>query len=368
MPKPKSKAVSYSNHIGRRADKSNGGRSTNIGTVAQLAFCEQHLNHLYTESEVALLSSNINLENTPYNRLYIYRDGELIETDYLPIVDLVKEQYHELFDDAIVDYNERMIKAGNPNKCIRSSYLDAVSKDGRMDMLVNGIIQFAGTDDWRDRDMDDFCKAADVLIDIFRLSINTINHICGNCLRPLFLAIHLDEESPHLHWGAISIAREHDNPDRLAIRISKSASINRETLGALQDMVRSEAERLVYDAFGWCFNEKKKGRNKDLTKDQYIYSQQMKKSREAASNGDDRMIDVPSIGSGAKSTATNNHHDTLATERHEIFVTTTVYYDNDPPPEEKKKKPHLDDVIKDAEKRSSSYKQNNHSNARSHRK
>lgn len=366
MPKPKS--VSYSNHVGRRSDKSNGGRSTNIGTSAQLAHCEQHLNHLYTESEVALLSSNINLENTPYNRLYIYRDGELIKTDYLPIVDLVKEQYHELFDDAIVDYNERMIKAGKTNKCLKSSCFEAVSNNQRMDILVNGIIQFGCMDDWRDKGMDDFCKAADVLIDIFHLSINTINRICGNCLRPLFLAIHLDEESPHLHWGAISIAREHDNPDRLAIRISKSASINRETLGALQDMVRSEAERLVYDAFGWCFNEKKKGRNKDLTKDQYIYSQQMKKSRETASNGDDRMIDVPHIGSGAKSTATNNQHDTLATERHEIFVTTTIYYDNDPPPEEKKKKPRLDDVIKDAEKRSSSYKQNIHSNARSHRK
>ena len=363
-----SKAVSYSNHVGRRSDKSNGGRSTNIGTSAQLAHCEQHLNHMYTESEVALLSSNINLEDTHYNQLYIYKDGELIQTDYLPLVDLVEQQYHDLFDDAVSDYNERMIKAGNPNKCIRSSYLDAVSKDGRMDMLVNGIIQFAGMDDWRDRDMYDFCKAADVLIEIFHLSINTINRICGNCLRPISVAIHLDEKSPHLHWTGISFVEEHDNPERLARRISKCASINKETLGALQDIVRNEAERLVYDAFGWCFNKKKKGRNKDLTKDQYIYSQQMKKSREVSSNDDDRMIDVPRNRCNTQKILTDNDDLHLSSESTEIFVTTTIYHDNDPPPEEKKKKPRIDDVIKDTEKRSNSYKQNSHSNARSHRK
>ena len=354
-----SKAVSYSNHVGRRSDKSNGGRSTNIGTSAQLAHCEQHLNHMYTESEVALLSSNINLEDTHYNQLYIYKDGELIQTDYLPLVDLVEQQYHDLFDDAVANYNERMIKAGNPNKCIRSSYLDAVSKDGRMDMLVNGIIQFAGMDDWRDRDMDDFCKAADVLIEIFHLSINTINRICGNCLRPISVAIHLDEKSPHLHWTAISFVEEHDNPERLARRISKCASINKETLGALQDIVRNEAERLVYDAFGWCFNEKKKGRDKDLTKDQYIYSQQMKKFREVSSNDDDRMIDVPSNMPGVTNVPTDKYDDTLTSERPEIFVQTTIHIDNDPPEEKKKKKPRLDDVIKEAERRSDSYKLHN---------
>ena len=255
------KAVSCTSHIGRSNHEKNSGKNTSISTAGDLAATEIHNNHEYTNEDVARMQSYIDLDLKPHN---VQFDRNLQVVDRLDLVDAVKELYHEEFDAAVMKYNRKQIENGKESRCI-DDYFEHISNNKKQEIAVEGILQVGEFDDWKGISLDMKKKVMPIYLDALRAVLGAIPgfKLAG-------ASFHINEGSPHLQYVGICVD-ESVKKTGMEKRIGKAAVFTREVLSEiLQDKVREVMEPMIQKEFGWRFEEKQTGRNKDLSKNEWL--------------------------------------------------------------------------------------------------
>lgn len=258
--------VAYTNHIGH-GEHDNRAKSTDISSAADLATAEKHNNHEYTQEDVDRMQSAINLELKPYNKQF---DQDLQEVDRLNLIENVKKIYHEQFDEVVEEYNKKQKRKDRKI----DDYYEKISADGKSDLAVEGIIQIGSLEDWKDKTLEEKQKTLPIYLDILK---EMLREIPG--LELAGASFHINESSPHLHWIGVCVDQT-EHKKGLSKRVGKSAVLTQDVLGdLLQTKLRERMEAQVKDVFGWEFEDKKSGRNEDLSKNEYKNKQLQDENR-----------------------------------------------------------------------------------------
>lgn len=260
--------VAYTNHIGRTSRDTHSGKNTAICNLADLAAAEKHNNHDYTQEEVDRMQSDINLDLKHYNSQYIMVDGQLVEVDgHIDLEANVRKIYEEQFGAAVDEYNQRQTAAGHPGRQIQS-YIDKISESKQQEVAVEGLIQFGSLEDWEGKSMKEKQAVVPLLLQALQDTIGELDQEDAEFILA-GASIHLNEGTPHLHYVGVPVQHAERAKNGPKVKVGKTAVFTQETLGTgLQDNVRAKIEPKLIETFGWEFEEKKAGRNKDLTKNQ----------------------------------------------------------------------------------------------------
>ena len=194
----------------------------------------------------------------------------------------VKTVYHQEFDAALKDYNERQKRA---DRKIADYFEHVANKE--QDMAVEIIIQLGDREYWQEQRLDrNFMKYIyeDMLT---KLKDLFPNFIVANAV------VHLDEDSPHMHVVGVPVA--YDYTRGLHKQVSKRSVFTPENLSVLlQGKLRDYAEDLVKMYFGKKIKEKSKGKNHDLSVTEYKVMKETEKYERIKANVADkeRELDV----------------------------------------------------------------------------
>ena len=258
--------AAYTNHIGRSAR--DRGKDTTIRTASNLADAERHNNHDYTQADVDRMESDINLNLRYLNRHYVLDErGDLVELEgKLDLYDRVKSIYEREFTQSVSEYNQRQRTAGHSERQIED-YFEEISQNEKQEIAVEGLIQIGSyEEEWSKLAFEYKLRMAPILLKMLEETLKELNK--GNSRFVLAGAsLHLNEGSPHIHYVGVPIHESPTVKKGLTKRVKKSAVFTKETLGeGLQDRVRAKIAPLVAAEFGWEFDEKKTGRNEDLSR------------------------------------------------------------------------------------------------------
>ena len=177
----------------------------------------------------------------------------------------VKSVYHQEFDAALKEYNERQKREDRKIE----DYFEHVSNK-EQDMAVEVIIQLGDREYWKEHE----CR---------KMHMNLIYESLLDELKRLFpnfivanAVVHLDEDSPHMHVVGVPVAYGYTRG--LSKQVSKRWVFTPETLSTLlQDKLRAYANHLVDIWFREEIKEKAKGRNHDLTVAEYKVAKETEK-------------------------------------------------------------------------------------------
>ncbi len=180
----------------------------------------------------------------------------------------VKAVYHQEFDAALKDYNERQTRA---DRKIADYFEHVANKE--QDMAVEIIIQLGDREYWKEHE----CR---------KMHMNLIYESLLDELKRLFpnfivanAVVHLDEDSPHMHVVGVPVAYGYTRG--LSKQVSKRWVFTPETLSTLlQDKLRAYANHMVDIWFREEIKEKAKGRNHDLTVMEYKVAKETEKYEE----------------------------------------------------------------------------------------
>ena len=169
----------------------------------------------------------------------------------------VKSVYHQEFDAALKEYNERQKRE---DRKIEDYFEHVANKE--QDMAVEIIIQLGDREYWKEHETDrSFMKYIyeDMLDELERLFPD---FIVANAV------VHLDEDSPHMHVVGVPVAEGYTRG--LYKQVSKRSVFTSEKLSVfLQGELREYANYKVNLLFDEQIKEKTKGRNHDLTVAEY---------------------------------------------------------------------------------------------------
>lgn len=177
----------------------------------------------------------------------------------------VKVVYHQEFDAALKDYNERQKRA---DRKIADYFEHVANKE--QDMAVEIIIQLGDRVYWKENEFNKIYmkRIYGCLLDELKRLFP--NFIVANAV------VHLDEDSPHMHVVGVPVAYGYTRG--LSKQVSKRWVFTPETLSTLlQDKLRSYANRMVDIWFHEEIKEKAKGRNHDLTVAEYKVAKETEK-------------------------------------------------------------------------------------------
>ena len=169
----------------------------------------------------------------------------------------VKAVYHQEFDAALQDYNERQKRS---DRKIADYFEHVANKE--QDMAVEIIIQLGDREYWKENEFNKIYmkRIYGCLLDELKRLFP--NFIVANAV------VHLDEDSPHMHVVGVPVAYGYTRG--LSKQVSKRWVFTPETLSdLLQGKLRAYANRMVDIWFGEEIKEKAKGRNHDLTVAEY---------------------------------------------------------------------------------------------------
>lgn len=177
----------------------------------------------------------------------------------------VKAVYHQEFDAALKDYNERQKRA---DRKIADYFEHVANKE--QDMAVEIIIQLGDREYWRENETDrSFMKYIyeDMLDELERLFPD---FIVANAV------VHLDEDSPHMHVVGVPVAVGYTRG--FYKQVSKRSVFTPEKLSVLlQGKLREYADYKVNLLFDKQIKEKTKGRNHDLSVAEYKVAKETEK-------------------------------------------------------------------------------------------
>lgn len=169
----------------------------------------------------------------------------------------VKSVYHQEFDAALKEYNERQKRE---DRKIEDYFEHVANKE--QDMAVEIIIQLGDREYWKEHETDkSFMKYIyeDMLDELERLFPD---FIVANAV------VHLDEDSPHMHVVGVPVAVGYTRG--LYKQVSKRTVFTPEKLSVLlQGELREYANYKVNLLFDEQIKEKTKGRNHDLSVAEY---------------------------------------------------------------------------------------------------
>lgn len=169
----------------------------------------------------------------------------------------VKSVYHQEFDAALKEYNERQKRE---DRKIEDYFEHVANKE--QDMAVEIIIQLGDREYWRENEFNKIYmkRIYGCLLDELKRLFP--NFIVANAV------VHLDEDSPHMHVVGVPVAYGYTRG--LSKQVSKRWVFTPETLSELlQGELRVYANRMVDLWFQDKIKEKAKGRNHDLSVAEY---------------------------------------------------------------------------------------------------
>ena len=209
------------------------------------------------------ITSKTKLEGVAKHNLRKYKSRDYSASNIVVIqgtqnlVRDVKTVYHQEFDAALKDYNERQKRE---DRKIPDYFEHVANKE--QDMAVEIIIQLGDREYWKEHSLDrSFMKYIyeDMLTELKDLFPN---FIVANAV------VHLDEDSPHMHVVGVPVAYGYTRG--LYKQVSKRSVFTPERLSVLlQGELRAYANRKVDLLFNEQIKEKTKGRNHDLSVAEY---------------------------------------------------------------------------------------------------
>lgn len=219
------------------------------------------------------INSKTKLAGVAKHNLRKYRPSEYDKENIVilwgtdKLVQDVKYVYEEQFDEPVKKYNANQTREDRKI----ANYYEKVANDKKKDMAVELIFQLGDKDYWdkhydKRRDMDlIFTKILE------KLQEETPELVVANAV------IHYDEASPHMHVVAVPVATGFKKG--LEKQVSKRKVCTKEFLeDVLQGKIRDFVDANMYmwlDEYG--LNEKKEGRNEDLSVVEYKRQQEQKK-------------------------------------------------------------------------------------------
>ena len=277
-------SVAMTSHIGA-TQHDRLAKSNTISTGADLANVEKHNNHEYTEEDVARMQSNIDLSEKEQNQQY---DRNLQKVERLDLVNSVQEIYHEEFDAAVAEYNQKQIEAGKPQRQI-TDYFESISENKKQEVAVEGLIQIGELENWKGMTMADKLRVVPVL----ESGLNVIaTEIPG--FKVAGASLHMNEGSPHIHYVGVCVD-ESEKQKGLNKRVGKSAVFTKEVLSeVLQNRLREVMEPQAKEIFGWDFKVKKTGRNQDLNKNEYV-NQKLQEANKELLQQNERLMSQQTV-------------------------------------------------------------------------
>ena len=237
--------ISFSAHI--------SNKSSAITGRSKLASVAKHNLRLY-KTEI------------PRERCYeILKGTDELYTD-------VTNLYHELFDDALKEYNDNQTRE---NRKI-PDYFDAVCKKSQ-DIAVEMIVQIGDMRFWEEqKEWDHEWKERSRLI--YSELLPKLEELMPD-FKIANAVIHYDEASPHMHIVGVPIRT--NCTKGLKTQVSKRTVFTKDTLAnLLQGEFRDYANTLVKAVYEGELAVKKVGRNHDLTVTQYKVQQESKKLKD----------------------------------------------------------------------------------------
>ena len=174
----------------------------------------------------------------------------------------VKNVYHQEFDEAVQQYNQKQKRA---DRRIEDYFEHVANLD--QDMAVEIIFQCGDKKFWEEH-----TDKKEKMYNVYAYLLSTMERLLPN-FKVANAVIHFDEASPHMHVVGVPVWE--GAKKGLAKKVSKRNVFTPESLSViLQDKLREEA--------GSCFRfnvkeelaEKKQGRNHDLTVMEYKVQQE----------------------------------------------------------------------------------------------
>lgn len=185
---------------------------------------------------------------------------EVLSGSRLSISEDVKRIYHEEFDQALENYNEKQKRSDRKI----SDYLKHVS-DSRADIAAEIIIQVGDMNFWKDKPIDQKKKMSYIFQDQLRYLQQLLPDF-----KIASAVIHYEEqgESPHMHIVGVPVASGYTKG--MEKQVAKTKVFTQKSLTQLQDLMRQRAHRGIEmnpDIFNAeKLKEKEQGRNKDIPK------------------------------------------------------------------------------------------------------
>ena len=217
------------------------------------------------------ITSKTKLEGVAKHNLRKYKSGDYSADNIVVIqgtqnlVRDVKAVYHQEFDAALKDYNERQKRADRKI----ADYFEHVANI-EQDMAVEIIIQLGDREFWKENEFRKIYmkRVYGYLLDELKRLFP--NFIVANAV------VHMDEDSPHMHVVGVPVAYGYTRG--LSKQVSKRWVFTPETLSELlQGELRAYANRMVDIWFQDKIKEKSKGRNHDLTVAEYKVAKETEK-------------------------------------------------------------------------------------------
>ena len=217
------------------------------------------------------ITSKTKLEGVAKHNLRKYKSGDYSANNIVVLqgthnlVRDVKIVYHQEFDAALKDYNERQKRSDRKI----ADYFEYVANK-EQDMAVEIIIQLGDREYWNKHEFNRTWMKyiyKDILEELKRLFPD---FIVANAV------IHLDEDSPHMHVVGVPVAMGYKRG--LDTQVSKRTVFTPERLSVLlQDKLREFANKQVKSWFDEQIKAKGKGCNHDLSVVEYKVAKEAEK-------------------------------------------------------------------------------------------
>ena len=217
------------------------------------------------------ITSKTKLEGVAKHNLRKYKSGDYSASNIVVLqgthnlVRDVKTVYHQEFDVALKDYNERQKRA---DRKITDYFEHVANKE--QDMAVEIIIQLGDREYWNKHEFNRTWMKyiyKDMLEELKRLFPD---FIVANAV------IHLDEDSPHMHVVGVPVAMGYKRG--LDTQVSKRTVFTPERLSVLlQGKLREFANKQVKSWFDEQIKQKAKGCNHDLSVVEYKVAKEAEK-------------------------------------------------------------------------------------------
>ena len=225
----------------------------------------------HISNKKSAITSKTKLEGVAKHNLRKYKSSDYSANNIVilqgtkNLVRDVKAVYHQEFDAALKDYNERQKRA---DRKIADYFEHVANKE--QDMAVEIIIQLGDREYWKENEFNKIYmkRIYGCLLDELKRLFP--NFIVANAV------VHLDEDSPHMHVVGVPVAYGYTRG--LSKQVSKRWVFTPETLSELlQGELRVYANYKVNLLFDEQIKEKTKGRNHDLTVAEYKVAKETEK-------------------------------------------------------------------------------------------
>ena len=242
--------LAYSLHLS--SDKNKKPSSRKIAKDNPSGTTSQSKNSIQTAHDLSKADKhNLRKYDNDRDKIFILVGSDSLYKD-------VQDLYLREFDEARVEYNNKLIKDGHKERIVEN-YFDKIANDHSHDLACEVIIELGDKDFWQDKD-DEYKKK---MSDVYNEQVKDLERLIP-AFKVANAVVHLDETSPHMHIMGVPVSE--NNERGLRKQVAKSRTFTRETLANIQDEMRKCCIKSYNKFYGTVteLKKKQKGRNQDI--------------------------------------------------------------------------------------------------------